>query len=318
MERTVEPATADKRFSGELLMDRDERFGRADRVIKVGFWINAVLMVMKLLAGHYGNSEAVFADGVESGCDFIAILSTIIALKIGRKPYDDKHPYGHGKAESLSAIIVSLVIFATGSGILYKAVMTIVNRDYAEPQLMAVIAAFATILIKEGLFRYTRTVSKKLESPAVEAIAKDHRKDALTSVATLIGVGGAYFGFVLMDPLAAALTALFIFHIGWETFSGAAHDLMDGQPPDELIAGVTEIAEAVPGVEHVHEIRGRRSGQYLIVDLKLDMDPEMTVKQSHDIATEVKRQIFERFSNVGDVMIHINPHEEEHEDLIRL
>ncbi|MBT0665470.1 cation diffusion facilitator family transporter [Geobacter pelophilus] len=299
-------------------MERDERFGRADRVIKVGFWINAILMVMKLLAGHYGNSEAVFADGVESGCDFIAILSTIIALKIGRKPYDDKHPYGHGKAESISAIIVSLVIFATGSGILYKAVMTIVNRDYAAPQFMAVIAAFATILIKEGLFRYTRTVSKKLESPAVEAIAKDHRKDALTSVATLVGVGGAYFGFVLMDPLAAGLTAFFIFHIGWETFSGAAHDLMDGQPPDELIAGVTAIAEGVPGVEHVHEIRGRRSGQYLIVDLKLDMDPSMTVKQSHDIATEVKRQIFERFSNVGDVMIHINPHEEEHEDLIRL
>lgn len=299
-------------------MDRDERFNRADQVIKIGFSINALLMVMKLLAGHYGNSEAVFADGVESGCDFIAILTTLIALRIGRKPYDDKHPYGHGKAESLSAIIVALVIFATGGGILYKAVMTIVNRAYTEPQLMAVLAAFTTILIKETLFRSTRKVSKRLESPAVEAIAKDHRKDALTSIATLIGVGGAYLGAALMDPLAAGLTAFFIFHIGWETFSGAAHDLMDGQPPDELIAGVTEIAERVPGVEHVHEIRGRRSGQYLIVDLKLDMDPQMTVKQSHDIATEVKRLIFERFSNVGDVMIHINPHDEEHEDLIRL
>ncbi|GAM08048.1 putative transporter YdfM [Geobacter sp. OR-1] len=299
-------------------MDRDERFARADRVIKVGFWINAFLMVMKLLAGHFGNSEAVFADGVESGCDFIAILSTIIALKIGRKPFDDKHPYGHGKAESISAVLVALVIFATGGGILYNAVTTIINREYAEPQLMAVIAAFATIVIKETLFRYSRTVSKRLESPAVEAIAKDHRKDALTSVATLIGVGGAYFGIVLLDPLAAGLTALFIFHIGWETFRSAAHDLMDGQPPEELISGVTAIAESVPGVEHVHEIRGRRSGQYLIVDLKLEMDPEMTVKESHDIATEVKRLIFERFPNVGDVMIHINPHEEEHEDLIRL
>jgi len=299
-------------------MERDERFGRADKVIQVGFWINAILMVMKLLAGHYGGSEAVFADGVESGCDFIAITSTIIALKIGRKPFDEKHPYGHGRAESISAIIVSLIIFATGGGILYKAVMTIVKREYAEPQLMAVLAAFTTIIIKESLFRYTRKVSKRLESPAVEAIAKDHRKDAITSIATLIGVGGAYFGIVLMDPLAAGLTAFFIFHIGWETFRGAANDLMDGQPPDELIAGVTEIAEGVAGVEHVHEIRGRRSGQYLIVDLKLEMDPDMTVKQSHAIATEVKRLIFERFSNIGDVMIHINPHEEEHEDLIRL
>jgi cation diffusion facilitator family transporter len=192
------------------------------------------------------------------------------------------------------------------------------ERDYAKPQLIAVLATLATIVIKETLFRYTRRVSKKLESPAVEAIAKDHRKDALTSVATLIGVGGAYFGVVLMDPLAAGLTAFFIGHIGWETFRNAANDLMDGQPPKELTTAVTAIAAGVPGVEHVHEIRSRRSGQYLIVDLKLDMDPEMTVKESHGITSNVKRLIFERFPNVGDVMIHINPHEEEHEDLIRL
>ncbi len=299
-------------------MDRNERFGQADRIIAIGFWINALLMVMKLSAGYFGGSEAVFADGVESACDFIAILSTIIALKIGRKPYDDKHPYGHGKAESISAILVSLVIFSTGGGILYKAWETIREGQYQEPQLIAVFAAFATIIIKETLFRYTRTVSKRLGSPAVESIAKDHRKDALTSIATLAGVGGAYFGLYVMDPLAAGLTAFFIFHIGWETFRNAAHDLMDGQPPEELISSVATIAVAVPGVEHLHEIRGRRSGQYVILDLKLEMDPEMTVKQSHAIATEVKRLIFQRFSNVGDVMIHINPHEEEHEDLIRL
>jgi cation diffusion facilitator family transporter len=299
-------------------MERYERFGMADRVIAAGFWINAVLMVMKLLAGHFGQSEAVFADGLESAADFVAILASIIALKIGRKPFDDDHPYGHGKAESIAAILVSLVIFAAGGGILYKAIMTIVESDYAKPQLIAVLAALATIVIKETLFRYTRRVSKKLESPAVEAIAKDHRKDALTSVATLIGVGGAYFGVVLMDPLAAGLTALFIFHIGWETFRKAADELMDSQPPKELISAVTAIAEGVPRVEHVHEIRSRRSGQYLIVDLKLDMDPEMTVKESHDITSNVKQLIFERFPNVGDVMIHINPHEEEHEDLIRL
>jgi divalent metal cation (Fe/Co/Zn/Cd) transporter len=112
---------------------------------------------------------------------------------------------------------------------------------------------------------------------------------------------------------------LFIFHIGWETFSNAAHDLMDAQPPEEMLVTVTRLAEGVAGVEHVHEIRGRRSGQYLIIDLKLEMDPDMTVKESHSIATEVKRTIFERFPNVGDVMIHINPHDDpEHEDLIRL
>jgi cation diffusion facilitator family transporter len=299
-------------------VQRQERFGLADRAIKVGFWVNAFLMVTKLAAGYWGRSEAVFADGVESACDFIAILSTMIALAIGRKPFDERHPYGHGKAESISAIFVSLVIFVTGAGILYQACRTIVVGRYETPQLMAVAAAFATIIVKELLYRYSVRIGASLESPAVLAIAKDHRKDALTSIATLIGVSGAFFGINVMDPLAAGLTAFFIFHIGYGTFRGAAHDLMDAQPPAELLTSVTALAEAVPGVEHVHEIRGRRSGQYVIIDLKLDMDPDMTVKRSHTIATEVKRRIFQRFPNVGDVMIHINPHDEEHEDLIRL
>jgi len=299
-------------------MERSERFGRADRIISIGFWANAFLMIMKLLAGYYGGSEAVFADGMESACDFIALLSTMIALKIGRKPYDADHPYGHGRAESLSAIIVSLVIFGTGGWILFNAVTIVIKGDYATPQIIAVIAAFLTIIIKEWLYRFSMKTGSSLQSPALLAVAKDHRKDAITSIATLVGVTGAFFGFSIMDPIAAGLTAFFIFHIGWETFRSAAHDLMDGQPDEAVLAGIVTLAETVAGVEHVHEIKGRRSGQYLIFDLKLDMDPAMTVKESHAIATEVKRVIFAHNPNIGDVMIHINPHDEEHEDLIRL
>lgn len=299
-------------------MERSERFGKADRIIKIGFWVNALLMIIKLLAGYYGDSEAVFADGIESSCDFIAILTTMIALKVGRKPFDERHPYGHGKAESLSAIFVALVIFATGVWILYKSVTTIASADYSSPKVIAVVAACLTIIVKEWLYRFSMKGGSSIESPALLAVARDHRKDAVTSVATLIGVTGAFFEIRIMDPLAAGLTAFFIFRIGLETFRSSAHDLMDGQPEEELLAIMSAIAEGVEGVEHVHEIRGRRSGQYLIIDLKLEMDPDMTVKESHAIATEVKRQIFARYQNVGDVMIHINPHEEEHEDLIRL
>lgn len=299
-------------------MERSERYGQADYIIQVGFWVNAFLMVMKLAAGYFGRSEAVFADGMESACDFIAILSTMIALKIGRKPYDENHPYGHGKAESLSAIVVALIIFATGGWILYSSVTTVINGVYQSPQLIAVAAAFVTIIIKEWLYRFSMKTGSRLQSPALLAVAKDHRKDAVTSVATLIGVTGAFFGFSVLDPLAAGLTSFFIFHIGWETFSTAAHDLMDGQPEEEFITAVSAVAAGIDGVEHVHEIRGRRSGQYIIIDLKLEMDPEMTVKRSHDIALNVKKSIFDRFHNVGDVMIHINPHDEDHEDLIRL
>jgi cation diffusion facilitator family transporter len=184
--------------------------------------------------------------------------------------------------------------------------------------MIAVAAAFLTILIKEWLYRFTQKTGQHLASPALLAIAKDHRKDAITSISTLVGVVGAFFGFGIMDPLAAGLTSFFILHIGYQTFRDAAHDLMDGSVPPDFIAEVTRLAESVTQVDHVHDIRGRRSGQYMIIDLKLEMDPAMTVKESHDVATQVKKLIFEGFPNVGDVMIHINPHEEDHEDLIRL
>jgi len=302
----------------DTAQDRDKRFGMANRIITIGFWINAILMAMKLLAGYFGKSEAVFADGIESACDFVAIVATLFALKVGCRSVDHEHPYGHGKAECISAIFVSLLILAAGGGILYKAAITLIYGNYLQPQLVAVAAAFMTILIKEVLFRYTHRIAGLLESPAVDAIAKDHRKDALTSIATLIGVTGAYFGVGFLDPLAAALTSFFIFYIGLTTFKKSCHDLMDGQPPQEILTQIANTAEEVSGVVRVHEIKGRRSGQYLIIDLKLEMDPELTVKKSHDIATSVKVLIFNRFANVGDVMIHINPSDEEHEDLIRL
>ncbi|MRR06778.1 MAG: cation transporter [Deltaproteobacteria bacterium] len=299
-------------------MNREDRFADAERVIWIGFWLNAALMIMKLACGHFGDSEAVFADGVESACDFIAIISVLIALRIGKRPLDGTHPYGHGRAESIAAIVVSLVIFLSGVWILGRSCLTIVRGTYPSPELIAVLAAAVTIGVKEALCRFSIRVGIRLESPALLAIAKDHRKDAVTSIATLAGVTGAFFGIGILDPVAAGLTSLFIFHIGYETFRSAAHDLMDGRPAESLISGIRLLAEAVDGVEHVHEIRARRSGQYVIVDLKLDMDPEMTVKKSHEISTRVKKTIFGKFPNVGDVMIHINPHDEKHKDLTRL
>ena len=299
-------------------MLREERFNQAERVIQIGFWINAVLMLFKLAAGHWGRSEAVFADGVESACDFVALLATLVALRISRRPSDPQHPYGHGRAESIAAILVALVILLTGLWIFSTALHTLLDQGCPRPQGIAVAAALMTILTKGWLYRYSVRIGRQLGSPAVLAVAGDHRKDALTSIATLVGVTAAFAGWGWMDPLAAGLTAFFIIKIGYDTFRTAAQDLMDTTLPEDITKAMADVAEHVAGVEHVHEIKGRRAGQYLIIDLKLEMDPQMTVKQSHDIATAVKQVIFAKFPQVGDVMIHINPHEEAHEDLARL
>ena len=299
-------------------MERGERFSSASRIIRVGFWLNALLMVIKLTAGYLGHSEAVIADGMESAADFVVLGATLVALRISRQSSDASHPYGHGKAESIAALLVAFVIALTGAGILYAAIHTFVTGDYQHPELIAVLAALVTVVTKECLYRYTVTAGTHLDSPALNAVARDHRKDALTSIATVFGVGGAYAGLPFLDPLVAGLTACFILHIGYLTFRHAAQDLMDAQPPANVLGAIVILSEEVAGVKHVHEIRGRRSGQFLIIDLKLEMDPHLTVKESHTIATAVKKAIFEGFPSVGDVMIHINPHEEEHEDLIRL
>jgi cation diffusion facilitator family transporter len=298
--------------------DRYKRFRLAERAIKVGLWANVALMVMKVLSGHFGHSKAVFADGMESATDLLVAAVGMAALKIGSKPLDKGHPYGHGKAESIAAFFVSLVILATGAGILYSAIMTIVEKNYMKPGIIAVVAALITIAGKETLFRYTHRISKKTESPTLGAIAIDHRKDAVTSIATLIGVGGAYFGVSLLDPLAAGLTSFLIFYIGGVTFRSASNDLMDGQPPKTIIAAITETAAGVNGVDKVHEVRVRRSGQNLIVDMKLDMNPEITVQKSHNIATQVRKLIFEKYPRVGDIMIHVHPTTEDHNDMSRL
>jgi cation diffusion facilitator family transporter len=293
-------------------------YGAGERIIHIGLAATLVLMVLKIVAGLLGKSEAVVADGIESACDVVALASAMIGFRLATKPQDEKHPYGHGRAESISAIVVSFVIFVTGAGILVQAAKALLSGEYDRPQGIAVAAAVVTIGAKAWLYRYTKRAAVSLRSPSLGALAQDHRKDALTSVATLVGVSGGYLGAGFMDPLAAAITSIFIFRIGFTTFRGAAHDLMDGVAASEEVEAIVSLVEGVDGVEHVHEIRARCSGRFLIVDLKLDMDPEMTVKRSHGIATEVKRLIFARFSNVGDVMIHINPHDEDHTDLTRL
>ena len=299
--------------------NRQERFRQAETMVRIGLAVNALLMVAKLAAGRLGHSGALFADGVESACDLAISAAALATLRFSRQPFDRQHPYGHGRAESLAAFLVGLAIVATGAAILYSAVLAIASGAVPRPRLFTLAVAAATIVLKEALARITFRRARQIGSPVLSALAQDHRKDALTSVGTLLGCGCAFLGWRTMDPLFAGLTGLLIAYVGIETVRGAARDLIDAALPETRLDAISTLAAAVEGVEHVHEIRGRRSGQYIIVDLKIEMDPDMTVARSHEIATTVKRRIFEADPDVGDVMIHINPHDDpDHADLIRL
>lgn len=300
-------------------LQRGARFDVADRAIHIGIAANVALVAVKLSAGHFGRSEAVFADGVESACDLVVAIGTLLAMRISRVPSDARHPYGHGRVENIAALMIGAVILATGLWILFASAHSAFAHVHGRPTWIAVAAAAVTIVGKELLARYTSRVGALIGSPSVTALARDHRKDALTSVATLVGAGCAMLGATILDPIVAGVASLLILRTGWSTFASASQELMDAALPAEDIDKVTTLAASVAGVEHVHEIKGRRAGQYMIIDLKLEMDSEMTVRDSHEVAARVKRLIFEAYPTVGDVMIHVNPHDDpHHQDIVRL
>lgn len=300
-------------------IQRRERFRQAEGIVRLGLAVNTLLMAGKLIVGRLGHSEALFADGIESACDLAISAASLAMLRFCWQPYDRRHPYGHGRAENLGAFLVGLAIVATSIWILFNAAAGVAAGVGVRPHWTTVLAAALTIAIKEGLARRTFRHANRLHSPVVSALAHDHRKDALTSIGTLAGCGAAVLGWPVFDPVFAGLTGLLIAHIGIEMVRNATRDLIDAALPEAHLQALSSVAAAVDGVEHVHEIRGRRSGQSIIIDLKLDMDPDMTVKRSHEIATLVKRNIFAADASVGDVMIHINPHDDpNHIDLIRL
>lgn len=298
---------------------RKERFDLAEYVILMGVALNIVLMVAKFGGGVWGRSAALRADGVESGCDLLISVAMLWAMRVSRKPFDPDHPYGHGKIESLAALLVGLGILATGLWVIGDSFYVIFMRRVEPVHWAAPAIALMTVVSKMAAARYTGRRARLLGSPTLDALAQDHRKDALSSVATTIGAGAAVLGWFYLDPAMAVLTALFILRMGMDTFKRAYDDLVDAALPDTALDAIARDTATVEGVEHVHEIRGRRSGQFLIIDLKVEVDPRLTVLASHAIAERVKRLVFHNHPEVGDVMIHVNPHDDgAHHDLIRL
>ena len=290
-------------------LNSDNRFKLANRIIILGMMLNVTLMIGKLTIAHYSKSAALRADGIESACDLMVSLAMLWAIRVSHKPFDRCHPYGHGKVESLAALLVGLVIMSTGLWVLSEAGQTIFRDTVGPVHWLAAVMGGITVAVKLWAARFTRKQARTLGSPMLAALAQDHRTDVMTSVATILGAGGAAIGYLYFDPTIAAITSLLILRAGADTCRQAFNDLMDTALPKDEIEAISRDICAIDGVESIDGIRGRRSGQTIILDLKLAMNPQMTVQRSHDITAQVKQHIFTRHPSVGDVMIHVNPHQ---------
>lgn len=275
----------------------------------IGLGINVVLSIFKMLAGILGFSYAMIADAIHSISDCLATGTVYVGLRIGEKPADESHPYGHANAETIAAFLVALIILATGVFVGVSAVHLIAHKHLGTPATIALIAAAASIVIKEGLFRYTLKVGEKNNSPAVIANAWDHRSDAYSSIAALVGILGARLGFQYLDPVAGLVVAAFIVRISLTILRPNIGTLMDERPSSAVLHQIRATTLEVGGIKAIDDLRVHRRGSTFTIDMEIAVNSRLTVEQGHEVAAEVKSRLMNAIEHVQDVMVHVNPYQ---------
>jgi cation diffusion facilitator family transporter len=281
---------------------------RGQRLALVGLAVNFALAATKLMAGLIGNSYALVADAIESMTDIVGSVVIWGGLHIGAKPADPEHPYGHGKAEALAAFIVAAMIGAAGLGIAVKAAYEIITPS-RQPETFTLAVLIVVIIVKEVMYRIVRRAAHDLGSGAVHVDAWHHRSDAITSAAAFVGITVAVVGgepYAWADPAAALIASGVIIYNAVILFRRPLAELMD-EEPTELVCRVRTIAEGVPGVACVEKLTARKSGMRYWVDMHLQVDPEMSVREAHAISHHVKDIVREQLPTVADVLVHIEP-----------
>ena len=292
----------------------DIRTKRIYRVTLLGMFVNMILFVFKLVAGFLGRSGAMIADAVHSASDFATDVVVLAFVRISAKPRDDDHKWGHGKYETLASLIIGVALFAVGVEILLDSAEKIKAVAEGEvlprPGAIAIIAAAVSIVAKEALFQWTVRVGKQTESPSVVANAWHHRSDALSSIGALLGIGAAYFlgeKWRIADPIAAIVVAALIIKVSIDLCSTALAELLEKSLPKEVEEEILAIILATPNVYKPHNLRTRRIGSDIAIEVHIRVNGEMTVFASHEISKEIERALRARFGERTAVAIHIEP-----------
>jgi len=281
------------------------------KVGEKGAWLgvatNVLLFGVKLAAGIVGRSQAMIADAFHTASDAVTSIAVLVGFKIASKPADTHHPYGHGRAESIAAKLVSIVLIAVGFRIAYDSAHILIQHEMHEPGIIALLVAILSIAVKEMTFRKVIRMGSEINSSSLKADAYHHRSDAFSSVAALIGIAGARMGYRFMDPLAGIIVAGFIIKVGVDVFHQAYDELMDAAPPDELKLKISRIVSDVPGVREVKKIMVRKAGIDFFYEITIGIDSDISVMKGHGITVAIRRKIFSEMPEVKDVIVHAEP-----------
>ena len=296
---------------GKNKYDEETEFKRtANKVSLTTIVGNVLLSLLKFIAGIIAHSSAMISDAVHSASDVFSTIVVIIGIKLASKEPDKEHPYGHERMECVAAIVLSVVLFITGLGIGAGALKNIVNGNYSSlqvPGILALIAAIVSILVKEGMYWYTRYYARKIDSSALMADAWHHRSDAFSSIGALIGIGGARLGYPVMDSIASLVIFVFIIKAAYDIFKEAIDKMVDHSCDEETERQIYECVMKNENVMGIDLLQTRIFGNKIYVDIEIQADASYTLKEAHDIAEEVHEDIEHNFPKVKHIMVHVNP-----------
>jgi len=285
----------------------------ARSVTLIGALVNTILILIKVFAGIYGNSQALIADAVHSASDLFTDVVVLLGIRIGRKPPDKEHPFGHARLETLASSVVGLALIGTALYLGIGSALKIYYHTEYHPTSLALVGAGISIVLKEALFHYTVRTGQRIKSQLVVANAWHHRSDALSSVAVLLGVAGTQIkpSWHILDSFAALLVSFFIVKVGLQILIDALREFTDTAPQPEIIGRIRQCAMAVDGVIDTHDLRVRTSGGFYQMEIHIEVDGQLTVAEGHRIAKAVERCLVEDMGNLDRVIVHVDPAIEE-------
>ena len=284
------------------------------KVTLVGSVANVLLTVFKFVAGIVGHSAAMTADAVHSLSDLLTDAVVLLFVHISGKPEDCGHDYGHGKYETLATTLIGLALAAVAVGLGYKAMESLLywkeGGVLEAPGMLALWAAVVSVVLKEAVYQYTVRRGRKLDSPAVEANAWHHRSDALSSLGTLAGIGGAILlgdRWTVLDPLAGLVVSVFILRVAWKLLRQGLDELLEASLPESVEQEILDIVTAYPDVCDPHHLRTRRIGSRYAIELHIRMDGNLPLETAHDRTCEIEQALKERFGATTHITLHVEP-----------
>jgi cation diffusion facilitator family transporter len=284
------------------------------KVTLIGSACNVVLMVLKFIAGTLAHSSAMIADAVHSLSDFITDLVVLVFVKISAKPQDNSHDYGHGKFETIASFLIGLALLGAAIGIIYsggtKLAAWLGGAELAAPGWLALWAALLSIVVKEALYQYTAYRGRAVESQALTANAWHHRSDALSSIGTAIGIGGAIVlghRWTILDPLASIFVGLLLVRVAVKLLQTSIGELTECSLPEETEREIENIICSLPDVREPHNLRTRRIGNRTAIEVHVRMDGNTSLHEAHERATQIEQKLKARFGRHTHVTVHMEP-----------